>query len=249
MRIGSNGAFDIVGNTRDHVAWSKIGYCAAVNATERDVAPWMTSSYVFPTGATTMTIVSSQAADTHDTGTGAWTVTVYYLTTGFVEKSVTVSMEGTTPVQIATDIYRIQNVRIATAGTLLAAVGNLTIASGGVTYGYMSATKTRARQCVWTVPIGRTLIITEIVFTSAKQAVSQYARFTTRANFDEKSGLVLQRGLFMPFNEVILANTAFSRELIPRTILPATTDLKVSVISSSNSDTVDVTCALRGWLE
>jgi hypothetical protein len=242
--------YDIAeGNVEGHSSWSKIGFCAGVNATERDVAPWMTGSYAYPTGATSMTIVSSNSADTKTTGTGAWTVTVYYLTTGFVEKSVTVDMAGTTPVAIASDMYRVQNARIATAGTLLAAVGNLTIASGGVTYGYISATKTRQRQCVWTVPIGKTLYVTDIAFSAAKQAVSQYARFTTRAGFDEKSGAVLQRGLFMPFNEVILANASFTRQLNPPTKLPATTDLKVSVISSSNSDTVDVTCALRGWIE
>jgi hypothetical protein len=237
------------GNETGKTSWSKIGFCAGVNATERDVAPWMTGSYAYPTGATSMTIVSSNSADTKTTGTGAWTVTVYYLTTGFVEKSVTVDMAGTTPVAIASDMYRVQNARIATAGTLLAAVGNLTIASGGVTYGYISATKTRQRQCVWTVPLGKTLYVTDIAFSAAKQAVSQYARFTTRAGFDEKSGAVLQRGLFMPFNEVILANASFTRQLNPPTKLPATTDLKVSVISSSNSDTVDVTCALRGWIE
>jgi hypothetical protein len=239
------------GNETGKASWSKIGFCAGVNATERDIAPWMTSSYVFPTEEKAMTIVSS--ADNDDPGfatpTGAWTVTVYYLNSLFEEKSKTVTLDGKTPVAIASDMYRVNNARIATAGTLLAAVGNLTIASGGVTYGYISATKTRQRQCVWTVPLGKNLLISEIVFTAAKQAVSQYARFTTRANFDDKSGTVLQRGLFMPFNEVILANASFARQLNPPTKLPATTDLKVSVISSSNSDTVDVTCALRGWTE
>ena len=303
------------GNVSGHTTWSKIGYVAAVNATERDMAPWMTASYVYPTSELTMTIVSSSgkdcqraitafadsgtspgsktqcacsghglanadtvvitgnavyngtyaisnvAADIFDivkvysvTGTatvqgpGASTVTVYYLNASFGEKSTTVTLLGATPVTIATDMYRVQNARIATAGTSLAAVGNLTIASGGITYGYISATKTRMRQCLWTVPFGKTLYVTQIAFSSGKQAAAAYARFTTRANFDDKSGLVLQRGLFMPFHEIITANSSFMRELNPPTKLIATTDLKVSV-ASSGTDTVDCTCSLRGWVE
>jgi hypothetical protein len=106
--------YDIAeGNITNHVGWSKIGFNAAVT-TEQDIAPYLTAPYVFPTGATTMTIVSSVSNDTKTTGTGAWTVTIYYLTTGFVEKNVTVNMAGTTPVQIATDIFRVQNARVAT---------------------------------------------------------------------------------------------------------------------------------------
>ena len=230
--------------------WSKIGFVAGVNATERDVAPWMTGPYVYPTGALTMTIVSSSDNDdpAYATPTGAWTVTVYYLNTAFEEKTKTVTLIGKTPVNIATDMYRVQNARVATCGTTGWAIGNLTIASGGITYGYISATKTRMRQCVWTVPAGKVLYVTQIAFSSAKQAAAAYARFTTRANFDDKSGLVLQRGLFMPFHEIITANTAFIRELDPPTKLPATVDLKVSV-ASSGTDTVDCTCALRGWTE
>jgi hypothetical protein len=238
--------YDIAeGNVPGHSTWSKIGFNAAVT-TEQDVAPYLTGSYVYPTAATTMTIVSSLANDTKTTGTGAWTVTVYYLTTGYVEKSVTVDMAGLTPVQIATDIFRVQNARIATCGATGAAVGNLTIAAGGVTYGYISTTKTRTRQCLWTVPIGKTLYVTQISFSCGDQAASKYVRFTTRANFDDKSGLVLQRGLFMPFHEILLNNTSFTRELNHPTKLPATTDLKVSVYANSAAV---VSCSLRGWIE
>jgi hypothetical protein len=102
------------------------------------------------------------------------------------------------------------------------------------------------RQCVWTVPYGKTLYITNIAFSSAQQAASKYVRFTTRAGYDEKSNLILQRGLFMPFNEVVLNNTSYNRNLSPPTRLPATTDLKVSVISDA---TAVASCTLRGWVE
>jgi hypothetical protein len=252
--------YDIAeGNVADHRSWSKIGFHAAIDTTELDMMPWARAAagygwtYPFPTGATTMTIVSDSIQDdpaviaTGVPGTGAYTVTIYYLTTAFEERSVTVTLDGQTAVQIATDIYRVQNARVVTAGTAKAAVGNLRIASATpLTYGYISATKTRMRQCVWTVPLGKTLYITQIAFSCAQQEVSRYMRFTTRANYDNLSGLVTERGLFMPFNEVALNNNAYFRELNPPTKLPATVDLKVSAIS----DIAAVgTCALRGWLE
>jgi hypothetical protein len=241
------------GNVPNHSVWSKIGFNAAISTTELDMMPWAAAAagygwtYTFPTGATTMTIVSDSTEDKITTGTGAWTVTVYYLTTAFVEKNVTVTMNGTTAVQIATDIYRIQNARIASAGTAKRAVGNLRIADATPqTYGYISATKTRMRQCVWTVPAGKTLYITGIAFSCAQQATSKYVRFTTRANYDNLSGAVLERGLFMPFNEIALNNTGYFRELNPPTKLPATVDLKVSAIADSAAVG---TCSLRGWIE
>jgi hypothetical protein len=179
-------------------------------------------------------------------GPGANTITVYYLNAAFEEKTATVTMLGTTAVQVATDIYRIQNVRVATAGPSLVTVGAVSIISAGQTYGYISLGRTRGRQCIWTVPLGKTLYVTSIAFSSAQQTASKYVRFTTKANYDDKSGTVLQRGLFMPFNEVVLNNTAYFRELNPPTRLPATTDLKVTALS----DSVAIgTCTLRGWTE
>jgi hypothetical protein len=250
-------SYDIAeGNVSGHTSWSKIGIHLAIGATELDMRPYAAVTagigwaYTFPTGALTMTIVSDSVEDDADktpaAGTGAYTVTVYYLTTDFIEKNVTVTMHGTGAVTIATDVYRVNNARVVTAGSTKAAVGNLTIASGGQTYGYISATKTRARQCVWTVPAGKTLYVTQIAFSCSDQSASKYVRFTTRANFDEKSGTVLPRGLFMPYNEVTLNNTAYFRELNPPTKLPATVDLKVSAISNSAAAG---TCSLRGWIE
>lgn len=179
-------------------------------------------------------------------GPGANTITIYYLDYSFVEHTVTKTLLGTTTVQVGTDVYRVQNARIATTGTSLVPVGNISIVSGAVTYGYISAGRTRMRQCTWTVPFGKTLYITQIAFSCADQAASKYARFTTKANYDNLSGTILQRGLWSPYNEVVLNNTAYMRELNPPTKLPATVDLKVSVLANSAAQG---SCSLRGWLE
>jgi hypothetical protein len=240
--------YDIAeGSITGHSSWSKIGFNAAVT-TEQDIAPYLTGPYTFPSGELTMTIASDSDNDdpVFATPTGAWTVTVYYLNANYVERSITVTLAGKSAVTIGTDVFRVQNARIMTCGTAYAAVGNLSIKSGATTHGYISATKTRMRQCIWTVPTGKTLYITQISFSCADQSASKYARFTTMANFDDKSATVLQRGLFMPYSEVLLNNTAYTRELCPPTKLPATTDLRVKCFANSAAA---VTCRLNGWIE
>lgn len=236
------------GNIAEHKPWSKIGFCPAVATTQVTMAPWCTADYVWPTTELAMTIVAGVADST--TGGGARTVHVHYLNAAFTEKSVVVTMNATTSQTIATDIYRVQNVRVVSCGSSGGASGAITIAFTGVTYGYISPGRTRQRQCTWTVPANQSLYVTQIAFAAADQnpAKNGGVRFITHANYDDKTRTVLQRGLFMPFNEVILFNTPYMRELNPPTKLPATTDLKVSAIGVV-ADTADVTCALRGWTE
>jgi hypothetical protein len=234
------------GNILNHKPWSKIGFNAAVT-TEQDIAPYLTGLYTWPASELTMTIASDSDNDdpVFATPTGAWTVAVYYMNANYDERVTTVTMAGKTPVTIGTDVFRVQNARIMTCGTAYSAVGNLSIKSGATTYGYISATKTRMRQALWTVPKGKNLYITQIAFAST-QAKDNYTRFTTRANYDSLSGTVLQRNLFFPYNEVVLNDMPYFRELNPPTKLPATTDLKVSCYGSAAAV---VTCSLAGWTE
>lgn len=158
-------------------------------------------------------------------------------------------MSGLTPVQVGTDVYRINHVRVAQTGTGLTAAGNITIASGGVTYGYIAAGFTRQRLMVYTVPLGKALYINNISFSTGQQKATSYARFTTKANYDNVNAIILQRGLFMAYHEMLICDNTLNKELYPPTKFPATVDLKVSVVSSVGADTVDCSCALRGWLE
>ena len=179
-------------------------------------------------------------------GPGANTVTVYYLDDGFVEKSATVTLLGTTPVNIATDMYRVNNVRVSTAGTGGVPVGTLVVASGGQQYGGISAGKTRARQMIYTVPILKSLFITDIYFSVQSMATGKYARFTLVANYDEKADTVLDRWLFMPFKELVLANAPYNRSLTMPIYYPATTDIKMRCFADA---TCVISCGLTGWLE
>lgn len=254
LRVCSQEYLDAIaeGDIAGHTPWSKIGYReSSTSGVEVAVSPQLSAAeYVFPTTAQTMKAVSDSTNDDGSpVGTGAQIITVYYLDGSYAEKSVDVTMDGTTPVTIATDCFRINNVRIKAAGALNATAGNISItnSAGTVIYGYIRAGKTRQRQCIWTVPAGKTLYVCEITFSAANMGSTKYSRFTTKATYDEKSSTVLRPELFMPSNEVALMNGSYIRRLNPATRLPATTDLKV--VATTNDTGSMLSCALRGWIE
>jgi hypothetical protein len=133
-----------------------------------------------------------------------------------------------------------------TTGTNNAPVGNLTLRAlgGGTIYGYIRLGKTRARSAFYTVPLGKTLYITSIAYSAVG---TKYLIFTNHANYDQATGVILQRGLFHPFSEIALLNSAYSKELTTPTKIIATTDIKVSVIAEAAGSLG--TCHLRGWIE
>jgi hypothetical protein len=235
------------GNFTGERPWSKIGYCANINATERDLAPQLGGLYPFPASAVTINIVSTVDND-KSTGGGARTITVHYLKSDCSATTSTVSMNGTANVLVASDAFRVNNVRVMTTGTSNNTIGNICVFATGATLGYISAGQTRMRQLVWTVPLGQTLYISQATFSAAKQAAAHYIKFTTRANADNLTGTILQRGLFQAYNEVILGNAPMTQMIDPPVKIPATVDIKVSVVADG-TDTADATCALRGWLE
>jgi hypothetical protein len=236
------------GDITGHVPWTKIGYNDTIGTTEETV--WTNSTqYVFPAVAGQMEVVSSDNTQDKAGGTGALTVRVGYLKSDYSESSVTLTLNGTAAVATGVshaDIWRINSFRVMTTGTNNSPVGNLTLrpAGGGTTYGYIRLGKTRARTAVFTVPLGKTLYVTSIAFSAVG---TKYLIFTTHANYDTATGALLQRGLYQPFSEVALLNSAYQKDLEMPTMLPATTDLKVSVVAEAAGSLG--TCALRGWLE
>jgi len=225
--------------------WSKIGFAGAVT-TEQDMAPWFGTGgkYVFPSSMMTLSLYSNNHED-KNAGTGARTAMVYYLTSSYVENSALVTLNGTGGVSVGAELIRVNNMRVASAGSNNCNIGNMALMSSAVTYGYITATKNRMRQCIYTVPSGKNLYINNISFSAEGQADAKYCRFTTIANLDDKSGCKLQENLFMPFHEILLGNAAFDKHLYPPTRIKSTVDLKVKVFADASTVT---SCALRGYL-
>lgn len=103
-------------------------------------------------------VVSADAADAA-AGTGARTVKIWYLDSSFNEQSETVTLNGTTPVEMTEqNITYILRAEIQTTGTGLASAGAITIAAvtGGEVFGVIDAGARDMGNCSYMVPAGHT---------------------------------------------------------------------------------------------
>ena len=101
-------------------------------------------------------VVSSDTADA-GAGTGARTVLIKYLDSSFNKQQQTVTLNGTTEVEMtAQDITYILSAQVLTTGTGLAAAGVITIAAVTSTFvfGIIDAGATRMNNCASMIPAG-----------------------------------------------------------------------------------------------
>jgi len=232
------------------VPWVKIGYNGDIGNTEEDV--WTVGGiYTWPTGAMGMEVVSTDNTNDKAGGTGALTVTISYLDANYIEKSDTVTLNGTTAVPTtATDIFRVQNFRVSSTGTSGHAAGTISLRhlSDTPIYSQIQANYTRASNICWTVPAGKTLYVTSITMAAGSTVTGRHVRMTTRATYDNTTGTNLTPGIFfIPFTEIIVQDNSVVKPLEVPTKLPSGVDLKVSAISPEGAAVAS--CVLRGWLE
>lgn len=247
--------FDIAeGNVSGHTLFEKYAINDDVDsAAEEDV--WCVGgSYTWPTGAINVNLTSSSAEDDPakaDTsaGTGIWSVRLYYLTTAFAEKTVDVTLNGTSSVATTVgDIYRINRIRPLTMGTALKAVGNIDAHStAGATpiYSRIAAGFTKGRQLVYTVPAGKTLYITDFTGSIGGATAPKYGRFTLRSTWDN-IGLT-RNAWFTAYAECGANSGTFVREFLCPIKIGEKSDVIVSCKTVDND--CYVTAAIRGWLE
>lgn len=104
--------------------------------------PWeLASDYVFPTAAITLSVVSSDAADTVP-------VLINGLDANWDIQTEIVTLTGLTPVTTTKQFLRINDV-IVTVGN---AVGAITLTNGGVTYAKINAGTGRNQAAIFSVP-------------------------------------------------------------------------------------------------
>ena len=230
------------------IPWSKIGYTPTMNNTESDL--WSGAGfYTPPSAAIQMRVISSSTSDTAAAGTGAQKVTIYYLDGNYNSASEEVSLNGTNGVNTTTtSIFRVNSFRVTTVGSGGKAAGNIQLQNTGgtVTYAHITAGYTRGRNSFYTVPLGKTLMITKVNISFGYTTGTTYARCYTRATYNDASGVVNTVGLFYPFHECIVSNTDFVSDLHLPTKLPATTDWKISGITPSGAGVA--TSVARGYL-
>lgn len=189
--------------------------------------------------------------------TGAQVVKIDYLNGSYEAKSCLVCLNGTTDVLIdgsdgaaATDKFRVNSFRVIAAGSSGVAEGAISLRLDDSTvYAYITATKTRARNQIYTVPLGKTLYVNMWTvgwgYTSATSK-NEYIRVYTRANVEP--GTKLNTGaIFYPYTEVNLSNGTTTVPFTIPTALPAKTDIRVTAVASAAGGACS--SVLRGWLE
>ncbi|MFA5999485.1 MAG: hypothetical protein WC783_00690 [Candidatus Paceibacterota bacterium] len=226
--------------------WSKVGY----NSNVLDLSDLWTygNGYTPPSAAMGMEVVSD-SADDDSAGDGARTVKIYYLTDAFVEKTETVTMDGTNVVATsAVDIYRINNFVVASVGVDGCNAGTIHLRhlTNTPIYSEIEPTYNKARCIFYTVPISKVLNITSITFGSTSHVENTTVKFMTRATFDNLSGTVLSSGFIMPYHELTTLDMSFAKDLELFTRFPTGVDLKVSAVSDTYAS---CSVALRGYLE
>ena len=132
--------------------------------------------YPFLTASTALEIVSSDVNDSA-AGTGARTVSVAGLNSSYVPVNQTLTLNGTTPVAIPTALFRIQNIRISSAGTGKVNAGTITVqdAGAGTTRGLILAGNGISRSSFITVPAGFSLVMGPWAFSISRSVATGYA--------------------------------------------------------------------------
>ena len=234
------------GHIPGHDKFVKIGYNGALGNSFEDL--WTVGgTYVFPDAAQQMEIVSSSAQDGVD-GTGVRSVRLTYLTDDFTVATEDITLNGVTPVlTVATDIYRVQNMRSLTTGTGYVAAGNIDIRNLAETpiYGRIATGYNRLRQCIYTVPKGKTLYITNVLVGCGATTAGRAVTFNTMATYDDISNSLIP--FFQILSEILLQDASISLTLDVPTKLIAGTDFKVRAISPDGM--TYSSCIMRGWME
>lgn len=146
------------------------------------LVPVEATTYTEVTTNSTMTIVSSSANDTA-AGTGARSVTVTYLDQTMAGPStVTVNLNGTTPVSLTSGMCYIEKIVVATVGSGGTNAGTLTLKTGGAaTVGTVGVGSSQTFWAHHYVPTGKTCFISGFSFGNNSASAGAGGMFILKA--------------------------------------------------------------------
>lgn len=234
--------------------WHKFGFNPSVSTTEESVVPYGGLAN-FPLVATypgaKMEVISDSANDDGDpAGTGARTVKIYYLTSAGVEKTETITMNGTNPVEtVATDIWRINGFRIKTMGSLNGAAGNITLQEidNSPVFSQILPGSTRAFNSQYTVPAGYRLMVTDMSCTTGGVTQDKsYLMFKLLANKDYDN-VASGTSLFEHSALAVAAGTVQRHFEVPISFAAAT-DIVVNCEGVAATAATQASTYLQGYL-
>lgn len=189
-------------------------------------------AYPLQAAATKLEILSASANDAA-AGTGARTFTIQGLDTNFNQISETITMNGVTPVQTANTYLRVNSLTIASSGSGQVNAGDVTlrVTGAGATQAIARAGYGFAKQCVYTVPTGFTLLVTDVLpecggVNTATAIVMAFTR-------------ILPNGSIIRTNEYNASTTLLTqRTVITGAVVPqmSTVSLRVSLVVGTPTD-------------
>lgn len=239
------GGGDIAGASR----WVKSGYCE-IGAATGDL--WAkATTYVFPSTATRMEVVSSSANDTV-AGTGIQKVEIGYLNSDGDAQIMEIEMGGTTAVDcgetdtmLAVNYFRAS--QIGSGGVAAGDIDIRTYGGAGTDYSRIATGSTRATNPAFMVPSGNKLVITDFRFsiggdTTNKDKSGIYHLLST---YDDVSKTI--KPAFFSHYSGFLKDASESTVFGMPVCFPALTQVRVQVISHA-ADTI-ATVNMRGYLE
>lgn len=211
VSLGNNPDVDIASVPED--VWSGGG-----------LYPWMTA-------LTALEIVSSDAADAA-AGTGARTVLINGLDDDYEPVVQTVTLDGTTPVAIPTQLFRINSAVILTSGSGQVNAGTLTIqdAGAGTARAIIPLGYGITKQSQFTVRAGYTLQIISSFFNVQRQGTEPGATVSTWAR--------TSNGTYRMALELTVSGNPYRHDGIPGIIVPEKTDFgfRCTAVKSNNTD-------------
>jgi len=202
--------------------------------------PWMT-------GATSLEVVSTSVQDAA-AGTGIAAIGLTLMNTSYVESSVSVSLNGTTPVAISGTWFRINGGITTTKGsgapaTRAVNVGDIIIrdAGGGTTRAFIAAGKGISRQAVFTTPAGYSLQILSH-YMAFNRGTGGATRYLTINNYVQNSLGVARTPL-----DLSCDGEPYRHDGLPGITIAEKTDYSLEVLTVSGENS-DVTGAFLGIL-
>lgn len=233
--LGNNPSIDTATQPEDVWSGAELG---VLNGIDHRYIPRPTTAPV------SMEVVSSSAND-DAAGTGARTVVIGYLDGAYAAQSVTLTLNGTTPVALPVPVMRVNSLRVASSGTFGGSnAGNLSVrlAGGlGATYAYLRIGNGLARSSLYTVPAGQTFDIFSMVV--AVNRADTQDRWATFALCIQNAAGNLVKGIELPAS----TSVPYRQENldVPSVVVPATSDVwwRCEAVSLNNTN---VTAAMAG---
>jgi len=181
-------------------------------------------SYPFPTAGEQVSIVSTSAADTFGS-TGANVVIMDYLDSNFDEKQQVFVMTGITPVlSTFSDVYRINNLFVASAGSGRTNAGTITVSNSTDDIGIMVLGQSIEHKAVYTIPRYYQGLLESVIISNDSNKIVTY---------DYKFFVPTLNVLFNGGSSIISNFAQF--QVNKESIFSAGTDLEVKASAASGS--------------